>query len=412
MKKTILPVCAALLLTAGLVSCGNGGDTTNKAKTVSLSVWVPTEQVAWATERIEAFKAQYPNTTYNITVTACQEGDVKTQITKDPTAAADVFFFAGDHLGPLVDGGFLYEFPSQFVSALGTEISESVLSSAMVGEKLYGIPYTPNSYFMYYNGDKVTSEEAKDLDTLLTKGKVIFDIDNGWYQTAFWYGTGVRFFGPEGSDPTVANLNSAEGKLAAKAIRDYTVNEENFINGGDDEIKADFKKDSDVVAAIGGNWLSTDLILEFGNSLRATTLPTFTAGGSKYDLTATGDWKKCGISRHTDAPEDALNLAVWLTNKDSMLQKLSLFNETPVLNSLATNEAVTSNEIVSALMTQTNTNCVRQPVIAQMSNWWDAATAYANALIEARNGDIEFTDAQCEEWAEKLQSDLLKVIGG
>lgn len=412
MKKTILPVCAALLLTAGLVSCGNetqATTTTGKGKKISLSVWVPTEQVSWAEGRIDEFKAANPDKNYNITVTACAEGDAKTNIKKDPNASADVFFYAGDHLGELEEGNFLYEFPSVFVDALKTEIEDSILSSAMVEGKLYGIPYTPNSYFMYYNGAKVTADDAKDLDSLLTKGKVLFDIDNGWYQTAFWYGTGVRFFGDEGTDPTKANLNSAEGKLAAKAIRDYIMND-NFVNGGDDEIESDFKKDSDIVAVIGGSWLSTKLISALGNDLKATILPTFTADGKKYPLMATGDWKKCGVSAYTTAPTDAMNLAIWLTNADSMLQKFNNFNETPVLKSLAENATVKENQISAALMEQTNTNCVRQPSITQMGNWWDAATAFANDIITARNGNTEFTDAQCEEWAEKLQQDLLKTI--
>ncbi len=407
MKKTILPLCAALLLTAGLVSCG--GDKDDTKKEVSLAVWVPTEQVDWAKGRIEAFKAANPNTTYNITVAPCAEGDVQATIKNDPSASADVFFFAGDHLGPLVDAKYLYEWPSQYVSALESEIERNVLSSAMVGDKLYGIPYTPNSYFLYYNGAKVNAEEAKSLDTLLTKGKVIFDIDNGWYQTAFWYGTGVRFFGDEGTDPTLANLNTEQGYAAARAIRDY-VAEDNFFNGGDDEIKAQFKADTDFVAAVGGSWLSADLQTALGNDLKATTLPTFTEGGNTYNMMATGDWKKCGVSRHTDAPADAISLAIWLTNAESMLQKLDSFNETPVLKSLATKDEVVNNQIVTALMTQTNTNCVRQPSITQMSNWWSAAEAFAKALIEADTAGTPFTNEQCIEWADKLQSDLLATI--
>ena len=421
MKKTILPLCAALLLTAGLVSCGNGDQpttgtpttpaaTTPAAKeTVYLTVWVPAEQVSWAEARIEEFKAANPAKEYHVTVVNCAEGDVQANIKNDPTAAADVFLFAGDHLGPLVEGDYLYEWPSAFVEALLTEIDESVLSSAMVDGKLYGIPYTPNSYFMYYNGDKVTLDETKSLDTLLEKGKVLFDIDNGWYQTAFWYGTGVRFFGEDGTDPTVATLNTEQGYAAARAIRNY-INNPNFINGGDDEIKADFKKESDYVAAIGGSWLSAELLTEFGNSLQATTLPTFVEGGNEYHLTATGDWKKAGVAKYTDSPTDAMNLAVWLTNADSMLQKLEAFSETPILKSLANNEAVTSNAIVSALMTQTNTYCVRQPVITQMSNWWSAAENFAKEVIAAKDAGTPISDADCIEWANQLQSDLLKTI--
>lgn len=413
MKKTILPLCAALLLSAGLVSCGGSDDDSTGTKKITLSLWVPTEQVAWATNRVEDFKTANPNNTYEISITAVQEGDVQTQIKNDPEASADVFFYAGDHLGPLVDGGYLAEFPTSVVTELAKDIPDSVLSSAKVGGQLYGIPYTPNSYFMYYDGTKLTADEAKSLDTILEKGKVIFDIDNGWYQTAFWYGTGVRFFGADGMDATVANLDSEEGYSAARAIRNYTLNT-NFINGGDDEIKAQFIKDNtdNIVAVVGGSWLSADLINTFGNDLKATILPTFTEGQNTYNMMATGDWKKCGVSKYTDNQIEAFKLAMFLTNSDSMLQKLNLFNETPVLTSLAENDAVKNNLIVSALMEQTNTNCVRQPAIAQMSNWWDAATSYANALLEHKTAGTTMDDATCVQWAKDLQEKLLATVAG
>lgn len=416
MKKTILPLCGALLLSAGLVSCGEKDDPTTTGTTggkkISLSVWVPSEQVTWAKERIVDFQANYPDKVFDITVTPVQEGDVQTKIKTDPEASADVFFYAGDHIGPLTDAGYLYSYGETVVNHLASTMSANVLASGKVDDKLYGIPYTPNTYFMYYDGSKITADEAKDLDAILAKGKVIFDIDNGWYQTAFWYGTGVRFFGPTGTDATQANLDSTEGYIAAKAIRDYVLND-NFINGGDDEIKAQFTKDNanNIVAVVGGSWLSEGLLTSFGEDLKATVLPTFHQGGNEYHLTATGDWKKCGVSRYTAAPLEAQQLALWLTNKESALTKLELFNEVPVLTELESDPAVTGNKIASAVMAQANSDyIVLQPSIAQMSNWWDAATAYANAIIASKTEGTAFSDDLCVEWAAKLQGDLLKQI--
>lgn len=420
MKKTILPLCAALLVTAGLASCGTTEQTSSSSskddakKTVTLSVWVPTEQIDWAKERIEKFKKANENTDYRINVSAVSEGKVYEEIKKEPTGAADVFFYAGDNLGPLMDGGYLYAFSDSIYQSLQGQMSEATLNSGVVDGKLYGISYTPNSYFMYYDSSKVTAEEAKDLDKVLSKGKVIFDIDNGYYQTAFWYGTGVRFFGPDGKDPTTANLNSREGKIAAKAIRNYIMND-NFINGGDDDIKSKFTKDnnSKVVAAIGGSWLSSDLITTFGNDLMATTLPTFHEGDKQYYLTATGDWKKCGISKYVTASAaiEAQKLALWLTNKEASLEKFEAFNEAPTLTEVATLPEVQNNMVIKALMEQTNgEHIVLQPSISQMSNWWDAATAYAKDILSAKNSSSEFTDEQCEKWADDLQDMLLTKV--
>ena len=91
MKKTILPLCAALLVTAGLASCGTTEQTSSSSskddakKTVTLSVWVPTEQIDWAKERIEKFKKANENTDYRINVSAVSEGKVYEEIKKEPT---------------------------------------------------------------------------------------------------------------------------------------------------------------------------------------------------------------------------------------------------------------------------------------------------------------------------------------
>ena len=114
MKKTILPLCAALLVTAGLASCGTTEQTSSSSskddakKTVTLSVWVPTEQIDWAKERIEKFKKANENTDYRINVSAVSEGKVYEEIKKEPTGAADVFFYAGDNLGPLMEDTYMH----------------------------------------------------------------------------------------------------------------------------------------------------------------------------------------------------------------------------------------------------------------------------------------------------------------
>jgi len=62
-------------------------------------------------------------------------------------------------------------------------------------------------------------------------------------------------------------------------------------------------------------------------------------------------------------------------------------------------------------MEQTNgEHIVLQPSISQMANWWDSATAYANAILAAKNSGKEFTNAECEKWAADLQTMLLQKI--
>lgn len=94
---------------------------------------------------------------------------------------------------------------------------------------------------------------------------------------------------------------------------------------------------------------------------------------------------------------EAQKLALWLTNKEASLEKFEAFNEAPTLTEVATLPEVQNNMVIKALMEQTNgEHIVLQPSISQMSNWWDAATAYATDILSAKSSSSEFTDEQCE----------------
>lgn len=66
-------------------------------------------------------------------------------------------------------------------------------------EILYGIPFTTNTWFMYYDKSVFSEEDVKNLDTMLEKGVVSFPFTNSWYLPAFYVGNGCTLFG-DGTD--------------------------------------------------------------------------------------------------------------------------------------------------------------------------------------------------------------------
>lgn len=64
---------------------------------------------------------------------------------------------------------------------------------------LYGIPFTTNTWFMYYDKSVFSEEDVKNLDTMLEKGVVSFLLTNSWYLPAFYVGNGCTLFG-DGTD--------------------------------------------------------------------------------------------------------------------------------------------------------------------------------------------------------------------
>ena len=95
-----------------LAACGgssDGGDKNASGSTeaVTLSVWAPQEDQAkdtnWLGKVEENFAKAHPE--YNITWKndVVSEGDASKQVSTDPSAAADVYMFASDQLGVLMD---------------------------------------------------------------------------------------------------------------------------------------------------------------------------------------------------------------------------------------------------------------------------------------------------------------------
>ena len=66
--------------------------------------------------------------------------------------------------------------------------------------KLYGVLNTANTWFLYYNSSKFSAGDIKSLDTMLSKGKVAFPLDNSWYIAKFYVGNGWMLLRPGDAD--------------------------------------------------------------------------------------------------------------------------------------------------------------------------------------------------------------------
>ncbi len=61
--------------------------------------------------------------------------------------------------------------------------SSTIVDSVTVDGNVYGVPFTTNTWFMYYDKSKFSESDVKSLDTMLSKNKVAFNITEGWYMS-------------------------------------------------------------------------------------------------------------------------------------------------------------------------------------------------------------------------------------
>ena len=140
-------------------------------------------------------------------------------VAQDPEASADVFMYANDTLTIMTDANALAKFGGIYAEELQATNSETLLDSLTLDGNIYGVPFTTNTWYMYYDKSVFTEEDVKSLDTMLEKGVVSFPFVNSWYLPAFYFGNGCTLFG----DGTQEELGADFGGENAVEVTEYLV---------------------------------------------------------------------------------------------------------------------------------------------------------------------------------------------
>ena len=276
-------LCALLLTTAMVTSvftgCGKTSSTGDKAssadagssaktetKDVKLTVWGPQEDQAKMKgyndgilkAMCDSFNEEHPEWNITFKYGVCSEGDAKDVVTKDVDAAADVYMYANDQIPTLVEAGALSKLGGTTVDEINENNEKAMIDSVIYDGSVYGIPYTSNTWFMYYDKSKFSEDEVKSLDKMMSKDlgngvtNFAFPLDNSWYIEAFYYAAGGTLFG-DGTDASAGcDWDSDAGVAATKYMVNLAKNKK-FSCEKDGSSIAKFK-DGKLGAYCSGSW--------------------------------------------------------------------------------------------------------------------------------------------------------------
>ena len=391
-KKVIAALLAVAMSATMLVGCtGNSGNTdsgnasTEGKKKVSLKVWGPAEEQDLMKKLCDAFNAQDEKFEVTFDIKQVSEGDAKTQIEKDAGAAADVFMFAGDQIYGLAKGGYLFDMTA-IETDLGLKVNgvfdENALNGATVGGKLYGIPFTPNIPYLFYNKSMLTEEEVKSLDTIMAKdfGKDVKNfamaINDGFYNNAFFNGVGCTVFG-DGTQADKCNWNDANGVKVVKYLNDMVASGKFHLSANNDELT--LLKDGKVAAIVTGDWNKATIQKDLGDNYGAAVLPSFTIDGTSYNMKTYGSFKQIGVNAKCKEPEAAARFAYFLANKESQQERFKVRGYVPTVIELAS-QSYDDPAVAAVIQQATADHSVIQPTIDQMGKFWDPAKDLGNKI--------------------------------
>lgn len=353
MKKKVLSAMLVATMTATMFAgCGSDKGTTNdtqggsasndkvETQDVKLTVMGPSEdqddaQGAWLKTECEAFNEEHPEWNITFDYVTCSESDAKDTVLQDPASAADVFMFANDQIAQLVDAGALTKLGGDVAEYVKSSNPEAMAATVTYNGDIYGVPYTPNTWFMYYDKRVFSEDDVKSLDTMLEKGKVSFPFDNGWYLASFYAANGCTIFG----DGTDASKGYDFGGDNAVAVTKYIVdlfNNKNFVmDDHDGSIGLAGLKDGSVNAYFNGNWNYDAVVKNLGEeNVGVAALPTIKVDGKKCQLKAFLGSKAVGVNSNCKNQEVAVKLAAYLGSEDAQLKHFELRKQAPVNTNL------------------------------------------------------------------------------
>lgn len=374
-----------------------------------LKVWGSQEDINdFFPEAVEAFKAKYPAyKDLKFVFERCAEGDSATALINDPTVSADVLHYAGDGIGKLVSAGVLYNIPTQFMEATGLteEIEPALIDTGRVtttdkgGNVItgqYGIPFTPNTYFMYYDASVFTKDDITSLNKMLAvdvKSKGFdytfgFDMGNSWYIQSLFYSNGCTMFGADSLDPTKGLEPADKALQAATWVYDFYQgpNKAKFLAGDPGALIG-----STVAAGVTGAWNAGTIkahIEERGGKYAAAPLPKISFDGTnEVAWKSVGDYKHIGVNSITQEPEAACTFAAFLASKDMQVLRYQKRNTAPTNTEAINSDEVKSNLAVLAQNEQLSYT-FKQPSLYDQQGYWDAATALAGDLKTCAKTEI------------------------
>ena len=360
-----------------------------------LTVWSPQEDqdTNWLQDQCEAFAAEHPNWKINFNYGVCPEGEAKDNVTKDVEAAADVYMLANDNIPDLVSAGTLSELGGDYLGYVTSTNSDSILASVTYNDSVVAFPFTPNTWFMYYDKSVFSEDDVKNFDTMLEKAgeagkKVSFKLTDSWYIESFYVANGCTLFG-DGTD-TDAGIDFSGDKAAA--VTEYLVDlaaNPNFLVDADGSGLAGL---GDSVAALfSGTWDAEAVKEKLGDNMGVAALPTVTIDGKEGQMKSFIGSKAIGVNPNAENQQVAMSLAAYLAGEKAQTAHYEMRNLLPsnINISLADDPIATA---VTNVMTDTS---IMQPLCKEMSNYWSPA--------ENMGKNIQSGEATKDNAAEKTE---------
>lgn len=415
MKKYTKIICgiAAFCTAFAFVGCkkSTGGEV------VKLTVWVAESDKTFAALVAKDFEKANPDKSYSFIIDTQGENELATRLLNDVEAGADVFAFPNDQIGKLINGDALTRIAGDRLQTIQEENSADAMQSATAtvnGETgVYGMPYTDNTFFLYYDKSVFNEEDIKSIDGILAKcsadKKFAFPMTDGWYTTAFFFGKGlgyqVEYDSALAEKKITCDFNSPTGERVTQAMWELVKDGRVKADSNDSKLTAGFD-DGSIVAGVSGIWNRKSIETSLGGNFGVAKLPTYTFqkgtdGQEQVQLRSFTGYKLMGVNNYSKAKAEALSFAQFYTNRENQILHFEQRGVVPTNLKARQDERVQSDVCAQAITQQLQFSKLQVNV---PSTLWVPMEGLGNAMITGvQNGAFHVKEqlAACVSAIEK-----------
>ena len=411
MRKRKMALLLAGTMIAGtiLTGCGKSSDKA-EAEKIRLMVWSPSEDQSkdsgeWLQKMCRQFAKKHPEWDITFVYGVADEATAADQVAQDPDASADVFMYANDRITTLTDAKAVARFGGKYRDEIEKTNSKEILDSVEVGDNLYGVPFTTNTWYMYYDKSVFSETDVKNLDTMLSKGVVSFPMTNSWYLPAFYVGNGCTLFGDGTDESKGVDFSGQKAEDVTNYLVDLAANK-NFKIDADGSGLAGLR-DGKINAVFTGSWDANAIKEALGDNMGVTSLPSYTLNGESKQMLAYAGSKAIGVNSHSDNMEASVALAVYLGSAEAQRAHYELRTVIPCNTELLKDKKISSDPLVVAQNDTFNNTSILQPFVSAMANCW---TPVENMGKGIRNKSVTHENAkqQTEDMNAAMNSNGLK----
>lgn len=399
-KKLVSLLLVAAMGVSMLVGCGGGdankntqGGSSNPSQNegvtdVKLTVWGPENQQDLFQTQSKAF-AEANKDKWNITweFGVVGEDTARDQVLNDADAAADVFMYASDNTPTLVDAQVIAKLGGETKTMIEDTMDKNVIDTVTIDGDIYAVPFTHNTYFMYYDKTIFTEEDVKTMEGIVNKatpdGVYNFKLEgSGWYMGTWYYSNGLSLYGMDGKNIEAGcNWNNETGV----AVTNYLIDLVKNPKVSDTVTVTELAEEHKVGAWFDGAWNYKTYKDILGDDLGMAIIPTMNINGQDVQLKSFYSTKAIGVNTKSDCLPAAIAFAAFLGSEAQQTARFEASAQVPTNTVAAAAEAVTSSDIAKVILDEFEKASIVQPTSSEFgSGYWTPSGAIVNDIKQGK----------------------------